>query len=137
MKTRENFNAAVLKRDGHQCVICRAKDGLTVHHILDRSLFPTFEEACSIDNGCTVCEACHWAAECGELSCFQVRNGANIKTIVVPEGYDIKKSFDKWGNELVVDRQPMGEMVVKINEKSFDSFERVCRRNSQLIRFIS
>ena len=39
MKTRETFNAAVLKRDGHQCVICRAKDSLTVHHILDRSLF--------------------------------------------------------------------------------------------------
>lgn len=49
-----------LERDGHCCIVCKAKDKtLHVHHKIPFRLFNTFESANELLNLITVCNSCH------------------------------------------------------------------------------
>ncbi len=92
--TREEFNKKVFQRDNFRCIICNAK-GIDAHHILDRSLFE--DGGYYIDNGVTVCAKCHLEAEQGILTPEELREAADIKNIILPEGFNPRVSIDKWG----------------------------------------
>lgn len=87
----------MFERDNHKCVNC-GRDGVDAHHIIERKLFS--DGGYYIDNGVTLCPACHWEAEKTTLSCSELRKLANISTIVLPENFDLNKEYDKWGNVL-------------------------------------
>ncbi|RKZ87371.1 MAG: hypothetical protein DRQ39_04340 [Gammaproteobacteria bacterium] len=58
---RENFRAAVFKRDGNKCKMCDSVDDLAAHHIMDRTIMP--KGGYVKENGITVCPPCHERAE--------------------------------------------------------------------------
>lgn len=60
-KIRENFAAAVFKRDNYKCVFCTVKINLDAHHITDRNLMPNGGYV--KENGITLCEQHHIDAE--------------------------------------------------------------------------
>src|SRR5271170_6065020 len=96
--TRDEFRNAVFKRDGHKCIICAApaKDA---HHIIERRLW--VDSGYYLDNGASLCEEHHLAAEMTTLSCEDIRIKAGItKTIVPPHLYD-DTQIDKWGNPIL------------------------------------
>ena len=94
--TRDEFREAVFKRDKHQCVVCQKEEGITAHHIIDRKCFGK-SSGYFLDNGVTLCEDCHWLAEEGDFTCDMLRESANIKNIVLPDGFDEQGKYDKWG----------------------------------------
>ncbi len=47
----------VLKRDNYTCQLCGYKPARVVHHINSRNYYPSLKY--DIDNGLTVCDACH------------------------------------------------------------------------------
>jgi hypothetical protein len=96
--TRDQFREAVLKRDGYRCVICR-KEAQDAHHILERRLFSN--GGYFIENGASVCGECHISAEKTTLSCDDLRRGANIQSIVLPEHFYRDTQYDKWGNPIL------------------------------------
>ena len=96
--TREQFRNDVLERDHHKCVLCPETDKLSVHHIIDRSLFK--DEGYYKDNGITLCETCHIKAENGTYTCQELRDSAKILNIILPDNLDPLQSYDKWGNTL-------------------------------------
>lgn len=51
------WRESVLERDHHKCVICGSTKDLEVHHIKPFAQFP--EERLNIENGVTLCSACH------------------------------------------------------------------------------
>lgn len=81
---RDDFRNAVFKRDNHKCVVCGAlaKDA---HHIIERRLWP--DGGYYIENGSSVCEVCHLAAESTILSCDELREKCGIKEIVLPSTF--------------------------------------------------
>ena len=91
--TREQFKFAVFLRDKQKCVHC-GDPGVDAHHILDRKLFP--DGGYYLDNGVTLCGACHLAAEHNELSPAQLRWEANIQKVILPPGVP-EGVHDKWG----------------------------------------
>lgn len=58
---RQNFNKAVLERDGHCCVVCGETKDVVIHHIGDRHDAPA--QWYNPDNGITICPRCHRLAE--------------------------------------------------------------------------
>lgn len=100
--SREQFKDQVFQRDSHKCVVCK-KPAVDAHHILDRKLFD--DGGYYLDNGSSVCEECHIAAEKTLISVEEIRNACGIINIVVPEGWDPNKRWDKWGNEIISDSQ--------------------------------
>jgi hypothetical protein len=64
-----------------------------------------------ISNGATLCSPCHLQAEQTTLSCEQIREGAGITTIVLPEHLYVEDRYDKWGNTILADgRRLKGEL---------------------------
>lgn len=53
----KKWRKEVWKRDNYRCVICGSNKKLNAHHIL--SVSKHFEFALFINNGITLCEACH------------------------------------------------------------------------------
>lgn len=115
--TRDAFREAVFARDGHQCVFCKQPDKyewtrvkfydsnfvpdgdhtrLDAHHIIERRLWS--DGGYYIDNGATVCGACHWKCEATTISVETVREAAGITKIILPEHLYSDQSYDKWGN---------------------------------------
>ena len=96
--TRDHFREGVFERDGHKCVICKApaKDS---HHIIERRLWG--DGGYYLDNGASVCEEHHLAAERTTLSCEDVRDAAGIQTIVLPSHLYADQRYDKWGNPIL------------------------------------
>jgi hypothetical protein len=73
-KTKEykNWREAVLKRDGHRCVICGATDcWLHAHHIQAWARFP--DQRFEPSNGITLCAPCHWQSHSGPHELGQER----------------------------------------------------------------
>jgi hypothetical protein len=96
--TRNDFRNAVLRRDNNSCVICGAvaKDA---HHILERRLFS--DGGYYLNNGASLCEKHHIAAESTVLSCDEIREAAKITEKVIPEQLYTDVEYDKWGNEIL------------------------------------
>jgi hypothetical protein len=96
--TRDDFRAGVFARDAHKCVVCKApaKDA---HHILERRLFD--DGGYYLDNGASVCEEHHLAAEMTTLSCEQLRECIGIKQTLLPAHLYSDERYDKWGNPIL------------------------------------
>lgn len=93
--TRDNFRKFVFDRDLHQCVFCESP-ATAAHHILDRKLF--LDGGYYLNNGASVCDYHHWECEKTNIDVTTVRNACGIVDVIVPDGYDPKNNYDKWGN---------------------------------------
>lgn len=120
---REQFNSLTFKRDKNKCVFCSCTK-IVAHHIIDRKLFS--DGGYYLDNAASVCDEHHWAVEKTDISVEDVRNACGIKNIVLPEGFDSTKVYDKWGNVILHNgkREPgpmfFEENVLKIlNDKLY------------------
>ncbi len=96
--SRDDFRSLVFDRDGGRCVIC-SEPGADAHHIIERRLFP--DGGYYLDNGATLCAACHIRAEMTVLSCAEIREAAGITQIVLPPHLYNDAVYDKWGNILL------------------------------------
>jgi 5-methylcytosine-specific restriction endonuclease McrA len=96
--TREEARQKTLDRDHNKCIICNEINELTIHHIIDRSLFK--DQGYYIDNLITLCPVCHIKSENGTYTCNELREKANIDNIVLPDGYDNSVEIDKWAISL-------------------------------------
>jgi hypothetical protein len=93
--TRDEFRESVFARDKHTCVVC-SKPGVDAHHIIERRLFP--DGGYYLDNGVTLCSACHEAAEATTIPCELLREKSGIMVAVLPPHLEADGSYDKWGN---------------------------------------
>lgn len=93
--TREQFNELTFKRDKYHCVFCN-NTSIVAHHIIERKLFS--DGGYYLDNAASVCDEHHWAVEKTEISVEEVRKACGITNIILPEGFDLAKIYDKWGN---------------------------------------
>jgi hypothetical protein len=100
--TRDAFRNAVFARDNHKCIVCSA-DAKDAHHIIERRLFS--DGGYYIDNGASVCEEHHIAAEQTTLSCDEIRALANIKNVILPDHLYGDYEYDKWGNIILANGQ--------------------------------
>jgi hypothetical protein len=93
--TRDSFREGVFERDNHRCVICNepAKDA---HHILERRLFD--DGGYYLDNGASLCEKHHIAAEETTLTCETIREAIGVIKPILPEHFYEDERYDKWGN---------------------------------------
>ena len=101
--TRSEFNDAVMKRDGGNCVVpgCTKKADC-VHHIMDRRIFlagDTFPEGNTPENGACLCEVHHLHAEASHFPPQALRHWIDLPT-VLPQLLDNGRLYDKWGNEI-------------------------------------
>jgi len=106
--TRDEFRTAVFERDGHKCVVCGApaKDA---HHIVERRLWP--DGGTYLDNGVSVCQEHHLAAESTVLSCEDVRKAAGIERVILPPHLYPDEVYDKWGDPILPNgRRLRGEL---------------------------
>jgi hypothetical protein len=112
--TREQFKEKALKRDKHVCVFCSSKKNICVHHIIDRKLFSN--GGYYLDNAASVCEHHHWDCEKTDISVEDTRKASGITNIILPEGFDTNKIYDKWGNIVLENkkREP-GPMFLESN----------------------
>jgi len=92
--SRDSFREGVFKRDKHLCVVCKSP-AVDAHHLLDRKLFS--DGGYYLDNGVSLCSACHIEAENGNITPQELREFAGINCMILPEGYDSNLSYDKWG----------------------------------------
>lgn len=93
--TRNEFREAVFTRDNHRCLAC-GEPGVDAHHIMERRLFD--DGGYYLDNGATLCEVHHLAAETTIISCDYLRQQAGITTVILPEHLYRDEKWDKWGN---------------------------------------
>ena len=66
MNKPRSWSARVRERDGNTCVICGAGGVVHAHHIMSRVYH--HELANKVDNGVTLCPACHLLAHRGTFS---------------------------------------------------------------------
>lgn len=101
--TRDEFREAVFKRDRHRCVICklamRNTPAVNAHHIMERRLFPN--GGYFVDNGASLCEACHLAAEMTTVEPDVIRGACGITTRTLPDHLYPAQDYDKWGNPIL------------------------------------
>lgn len=95
MSARDEFRESVFARDNFICVIC-GDHAVDAHHIIERRLFP--DGGYIVDNGASLCETHHLAAESTELSCEEIREAAGISVVVLPPDLYADTRYDKWGN---------------------------------------
>ncbi len=92
--TREKFRELCFKRDKNKCIFCNNTE-ISCHHIIDRKLFT--DGGYYMDNGASVCDEHHWLCEQTDITVEAIRELCNIKTIVLPKGFDSNQHYDKWG----------------------------------------
>jgi hypothetical protein len=106
--SRDQFRQQVFARDGGRCVICGAP-GQDAHHIIERRLFD--DGGYYLDNGATLCAACHVKAEMTVLTCEEIRTAAGITQVVLPPHLYPDQAYDKWGNPILPNGQRLrGEL---------------------------
>jgi hypothetical protein len=98
--SRDEFRQRVFERDLGRCIICGAP-GQDAHHIVERRLFD--DGGYFLDNGATLCGACHVRAEMTTLGCDEIRAAAGITEIVLPPHLYPDQPYDKWGNPILPD----------------------------------
>lgn len=103
--TRTQFREGVFARDGNRCVICGSTGPLDAHHIIERRLWE--DGGYYISNGASLCGIHHIQAETTELDCFDIREAAGIKRIVLPDGWYPDQTYTKWGDVVLPNRQRM------------------------------
>lgn len=99
---RDAFRDAVFGRDGGSCVVC-GRPGQDVHHLVERRLFTEPGEAGGyfLDNGATLCGACHLEAESTALPVERIRDLAGITRVVLPEHLYDDQPYTKWGDPVL------------------------------------
>ncbi len=95
--TRDDFRKGVFARDKNLCVICKS-EAQDAHHIIERRLFNN--GGYFINNGASLCGACHILAEQTILSCKEIRKAAGINKRVLPEHLYEDYEYTKWGDIL-------------------------------------
>jgi len=106
--SRSDFSEGCLARDKRKCVNC-GLPATAVHHILERRLFP--DGGYYLNNGVSVCDTCHLAAEATIIDCETLRRGAGITEVVLPPHFFPDGEYDKWGNQITENGQRMkGEL---------------------------
>ena len=95
--SREAFSAGVFARDRGKCVNC-GLPATAAHHIVERRLFP--DGGYYLNNGASVCDTCHLAAEATIIDCDTLRRKAGITEIVLPPHFFPDGIYDKWGNQI-------------------------------------
>ena len=106
--SRDEFREGVFARDGHCCVVCGApaKDA---HHVVERKLW--IDGGYYLDNGASVCAACHLRAESTEISCDDLRQRCGIEHVHLPDHFCVDEVVDKWGNPILPSGQRLrGEL---------------------------
>jgi hypothetical protein len=106
--TRDQFREGVFARDRHRCVVCQepAQDS---HHIIERRLWG--DGGYYLDNGASVCERHHLAAEATLIDCERLRELCGIRQILLPEHLYADQRYDKWGNPILDNGQRLrGEL---------------------------
>lgn len=100
--TRESFKKEVFNRDKNKCIIlgCNASSD-DAHHIIERKLFGE-SGGYFIDNGASLCNYHHMEVEKTTISCGHLRTLAKITRVIIPSQLDKEKTYDKWGNEIIV-----------------------------------
>lgn len=96
--SRDKFRETVFLRDGYKCVICKAP-AVDAHHIIERRLFD--DGGYYLNNGASVCEEHHIAAETTKLPCDDLRVACGINRIVLPPHLYADQPYDKWGNPIL------------------------------------
>jgi hypothetical protein len=91
--TRTAFREAVFYRDRECCVNC-GDPGKDAHHLLERRLFR--DGGYYLNNGVTLCSACHLEAEKTLLSVERLRMRAGITVAVLPSHFYPDQMYDKW-----------------------------------------
>jgi hypothetical protein len=97
---RDSFREGVFARDRNTCVTCGAP-AVDAHHIIERKLF--VDGGYYLSNGSSLCSDCHLKAEMTTLSVEEIRRACSIANPVLPEGFTVDRSYDKWGNEVLPD----------------------------------
>ena len=95
---RDEFRAAVLKRDDGRCVVC-GEPAVDAHHIVDRSLWD--DGGYHLDNGASLCAEHHLRAEQTTLTCDAIRQLAGITNVALPDVLDPESDWDHWGNPIL------------------------------------
>ena len=93
--SRDEFKREVFRRDSERCVVC-SDPAQDAHHLLERKLWP--DGGYYLDNGVSVCGACHLEAERTTLTCEKLRELAGITRVLLPPHLDSSCRYDKWGN---------------------------------------
>lgn len=93
--SRDEFRNMVFERDQHKCLVCQAP-AQDSHHIIERRLFEN--GGYYLENGASVCGACHLKAEQTLISCDELRQLAGITKFPLPEHFYRDQQYDKWGN---------------------------------------
>lgn len=101
--TRDEFTKGVFARDDHKCVVpsCNSP-AVDAHHIMERKLFlkdDLHPEGYHLDNGSSLCEQHHIAAEAGRFPPQALRRWLALPTIL-PQQLDPSRIWDKWGTEI-------------------------------------
>lgn len=114
--SRDDFRNGTFKRDGFQCVVCRAP-AVDAHHIIERRLFKAAHEKGGyfLDNGASLCEKHHIEAEQTTISCRTIRQLCGIETIVLPEHFRPGLEYDKWGNIITPEGRLRGELYYEMS----------------------
>ncbi len=97
--SRNEFREGCLRRDGNRCVACKSTGSLSVHHIIERRLWP--DGGYYLNNGASLCDPCHLKAESTTLSVEEVRRLAGITSIVVPPHLYPDDHITKWGDHIL------------------------------------
>lgn len=106
---RDGFREAVFARDGHRCVVC-GQPAADAHHIIERRLW--LDGGYYLDNGASVCNACHIRCETTEISVEDLRSKCGVRTILVPPDMYMDRVYDKWGNVVMSDgRRTRGPLI--------------------------
>jgi hypothetical protein len=96
--SREDFTSNVFARDGGKCVVC-GQPPTAAHHIVERKLFA--DGGYYLENGASLCDEHHIAAERTLISVEEVRRLAGIHTPVNPPGVYEGDVIDKWQNYIL------------------------------------
>lgn len=106
--TRDEFREAVWSRDHHVCVCC-TRPAVDAHHIIERKLWS--DGGYFVDNGASLCEEHHLAAEQTLIGCDELRECCGITKVVLPPHLDPEEHWDKWANPTLPNGQRLrGEL---------------------------
>lgn len=103
MLASQLFEKQVFERDKKTCVVPGCEQpAIDAHHIMERRLFADdpILWGYHIDNGASVCEKHHLAAEAGHIPPQALRHWLGITDKIYPKYLDAGRIYDKWGNEI-------------------------------------
>lgn len=100
---REEFQREVFERDGYECVVC-GKAAVDAHHLYERKLWgKDFSGGYILENGVSLCAACHLEAEATTWTVEDLAEMAGIRRVPLPPTLERGNVYDKWGNVILSD----------------------------------